>query len=175
MGYDATDEELVGIIRRLEGRGNGSVDFDEFSQAIDMIYVKMHDIQLVEDQGASLAKNKPIDTEKARPFLKKLNENQPITVGNSLMMNLELYDQYRTLQGGYVPTEMGQESPIRNASPNRSMVPDVTPYGGKFTTSAYKLRLGGMPLDEQTSPVRGGLNMSAEAERPYPRGPPLTD
>ena len=44
MGYDASDEELVAIIRRLEGSGNGSVDFDEFSQAIDMIFVKMIDI-----------------------------------------------------------------------------------------------------------------------------------
>jgi hypothetical protein len=31
MGFDATDEELVAIIRRIEGRGNGKVDFDEFS------------------------------------------------------------------------------------------------------------------------------------------------
>jgi hypothetical protein len=44
-----------------------------------------------------MAMNKPIDNEKARPFLKKLNENQPLTNGNSLMMNLELYDQYQTL------------------------------------------------------------------------------
>ena len=49
MGFDATDEELVAIIRRIEGRGNGKVDFDEFAQSIDMIFVKMHDIQLVED------------------------------------------------------------------------------------------------------------------------------
>lgn len=66
----------------------------------------MIDIQLVEDQGSNMAKNRPIDDEKARPFLKKLNEKQPITSGNSLMMNLELYDQYQTLQGGYVPAEM---------------------------------------------------------------------
>ena len=97
MGFDATDEELVAIIRRIEGRGNGKVDFDEFSQSIDMIFVKMHDIQLVEDQGRFMSKNKPIDNDKAKPFLKKLNENQPITDGNSLMMNLDLYDQYKTL------------------------------------------------------------------------------
>jgi hypothetical protein len=31
MGFDATDEELVGIIRRIEGRGNGKVEYDEFA------------------------------------------------------------------------------------------------------------------------------------------------
>ena len=29
-GFDATDEELIAIIRRIEGRGNGTVDYDEF-------------------------------------------------------------------------------------------------------------------------------------------------
>ena len=88
-----------------------------------------------------MAKNRPIDGEKAKPFLKKLNENQPITSGNSLMMNLELYDQYQTLQGGYVPAEMDNESPIRNATPHKSIGPEISPYGGNHSASAYKLRL----------------------------------
>ena len=48
-GFDATDEELIAIIRRIEGRGNGTVDYDEFVQALDPIIVKMHDIHQVED------------------------------------------------------------------------------------------------------------------------------
>ena len=72
---------------------------------------------------------------------------------------------------------MDQESPLRMASPNKSMAADVSPYGGKYDASAYKIRLEGMPKDEQNSPVRGKLNLTAtEAiENPYPRGPPLTD
>lgn len=160
MGFDATDEELVAIIRRIEGRGNGKVDFDEFSQSIDMIFVKMIDVQLVEDQGANMAKKRPIDDEKARPFLKKLNQNQPISNGNSLMMNLELYDQYKTLQTGKIPDQMDQESPIRSINPHKSLVQEVSPYGGKYQASAYKLVLEGLPKDEQASPVRGKLNMT---------------
>ena len=45
MGWDASDDELIAIIRRIEGRGNGAIDFDEFEQAIDPIIVKMMDIQ----------------------------------------------------------------------------------------------------------------------------------
>ena len=43
-GFDATDFELIAIIRRIEGGGNQKIDFDEFVQAIEPIYVKMHDI-----------------------------------------------------------------------------------------------------------------------------------
>jgi len=43
-GFDATDPELIAIIRRIEGRGNGKVDYDEFVTAIEPIIVKMHDI-----------------------------------------------------------------------------------------------------------------------------------
>ena len=41
--------ELIAIIRRIEGSGNGKVDFDEFVQALEPIYIKMHDVQHVED------------------------------------------------------------------------------------------------------------------------------
>lgn len=59
----------------------------------------------------------------------------------------------------------------------KSMAAEVSPYGGKYDASAYKIRLDGMPKDEQNSPVRGKLNLTAtEAiENPYPRGPPLSD
>ena len=59
----------------------------------------------------------------------------------------------------------------------KSMAAEVSPYGGKYDASAYKIRLDGMPKAEQDSPVRGKLNLtSPEAtENPYPRGPPLTD
>ena len=72
---------------------------------------------------------------------------------------------------------MDQESPIRSATPHKSMAADVSPYGGKYDASAYKIRLEGMDRDEQNSLVRGKLNLTAteEIENPYPRGPPLTD
>ena len=71
-GFDATDGELISIIRRIEGGGNQKVDFDEFCSALEPIYVKMHDVMHVEDQGVHLARNKGINTENARPFLKKM-------------------------------------------------------------------------------------------------------
>ena len=40
---------------------------------------------------------------------------------------------------------MDQESPIRSANPNKVMAAEVSPYGGKYDASAYKLRLGGIP------------------------------
>ena len=72
---------------------------------------------------------------------------------------------------------MDNMSPLRDASPEKVMVPELSPYGGKFGTSAYKLRLNGMPADEQNSPVRGKpmSSISEAVENPYPRGPPLTD
>jgi PBP1b-binding outer membrane lipoprotein LpoB len=74
-GFDATDEELIAIIRRIEGRGNGKVDFDEFVQALDPIIVKMHDIHQVEDQGENMAKNTTIHKENTTPFLKRMPNN----------------------------------------------------------------------------------------------------
>jgi Ca2+-binding EF-hand superfamily protein len=43
-GFDATDSELIAIIRRIEGGGNQKVDFDEFVQALEPIFIKMHDV-----------------------------------------------------------------------------------------------------------------------------------
>jgi hypothetical protein len=43
---------------------------------------------------------------------------------------------------------MDQASPIRTATPHKSMAADVSPYGGKFDASAYKIRLEGMDKDE---------------------------
>ena len=57
-GFDATDQELIAMVRRIEGRGNGKVDYDEFVTAIDPIIVRMHDIQQEQDQGDNLAQNK---------------------------------------------------------------------------------------------------------------------
>jgi len=64
-GYDATDNELRAVIRRIEGGGNQRVDFDEFEAMLQPIIIKMHDIQYVEDQGVHIAKK----AENARPFL----------------------------------------------------------------------------------------------------------
>jgi hypothetical protein len=53
----------------------------------------MHDIHQVEDQGDNMAKYAPIHKNNTTPFLKKSRDGNPITAGNSLGMNLELYDQ----------------------------------------------------------------------------------
>ena len=71
-GFDATDAELIAIIRRIEGRGNGKVDYDEFVTAIEPIIVKMHDIHEEQDQGDNLAKNTAIHKENTTPFIKKM-------------------------------------------------------------------------------------------------------
>jgi Ca2+-binding EF-hand superfamily protein len=74
-GFDASDEELIAIIRRIEGRGNGTVDYDEFVSALDPIIVRMHDIHEVEDQGENMANNAPIHKNNTTPFLKKMGTN----------------------------------------------------------------------------------------------------
>jgi len=87
-GFDASDDELIAIIRRIEGGGNSKVDFDEFAQALNPIYVKMLDVNEVEDQGKHLARNNEINADNARPFLKKMQTTQPLAMDNSLNMNL---------------------------------------------------------------------------------------
>lgn len=57
-GFDASDEELIAIIRRIEGQGNGTVEFEEFTQGFDPIILRMRDIQLAEDEYEGLARNK---------------------------------------------------------------------------------------------------------------------
>jgi hypothetical protein len=83
-GFDASDEELIAIIRRIEGRGNGKVDYDEFVQALDPIIVKLHDIHEVEDQGENMDKSKSVHSKNITPFLKKMPNNQGISTGNQL-------------------------------------------------------------------------------------------
>ena len=85
------------MVRRIEGRGNGKVDYDEFVTAIDPIIVKMHDIQQEQDQGDNLAHNKAIHKEKTTPFIKKMRIESGMGAQNSLGMNLEIYDQQQLL------------------------------------------------------------------------------
>lgn len=73
-GFDASDDELIAIIRRIEGSGNGQIDCDEFACAIDPIIIKQSDIAFVEDEGEHLARNKEIDEKNTQPFLKKMGE-----------------------------------------------------------------------------------------------------
>jgi len=57
----------------------------------------MHDIQWVEDQGELMASQAPIDANKTAPILRKMQEDQKLNMGNSVEMNLQLYDQYQSL------------------------------------------------------------------------------
>ena len=98
QGWDATDEELIAIIRRIEGQGNGKVSFDEFDACVTPITLKFHDLKFVEDQGKNLARTTEINEDFARPFLKTLKATQPLTLTNSVDANLKLYDQYSALQ-----------------------------------------------------------------------------
>lgn len=71
-GHDASDEELVAIIRRIDGSGNGSIDYNEFALVCEPILLRMTDIIEVEDQGDFLRKQTgQINEGNARPFLKK--------------------------------------------------------------------------------------------------------
>lgn len=78
-GFDATDDELIAIIRRIEGQGDSKVSFEEFDSVINPIIIKMTDIKFVDDQGKNLARNNEINEEKARPLLKKMQSAQPIS------------------------------------------------------------------------------------------------
>ena len=74
--YEATDEELIAIIRRIDGSGDGKLNFEEFKSICQSIILKNTDLQHVEDQGEHLAGEKEIDGNKAVPF--KKNAPRPV-------------------------------------------------------------------------------------------------
>ena len=45
-----------------------------------------------------MASQAPIDANKTAPILRKMQEDQKLNMGNSVEMNLQLYDQYQSLQ-----------------------------------------------------------------------------
>ena len=49
LGCDATDEELVAIVRRIDSSGDGSLQYFEFQVLCSPVIVKNIDIQEVED------------------------------------------------------------------------------------------------------------------------------
>ena len=100
--FDASDEELIGIIRRIEGMGNSQVTFEEFKEAFRPIIVRMVDITFAEDEKGKMQLNKVDDLNNARPFLAKLAATKPINQRNSVDVNLQLYDQYKNLERGEV-------------------------------------------------------------------------
>lgn len=59
--YDPSDEELIAMVRRIEGSGNGKLDFNEFTMGITPINIKMVDVQFVEDQGKNIARNNQVE------------------------------------------------------------------------------------------------------------------
>jgi len=49
QGLDATDEELIAIVRRIDTSGNGTMEFKEFSAVVEPIILKNANLQQVED------------------------------------------------------------------------------------------------------------------------------
>ena len=70
--FDASDDELIGIIRRIEGQGDSKVQFHELREALAPINVKIADIQFPEDERALMAEHKADDMNATRPILEKL-------------------------------------------------------------------------------------------------------
>ena len=48
-GHDASDKELVAIVRRIDSSGNGTVDYGEFCTLCEPIILKNLDITEIED------------------------------------------------------------------------------------------------------------------------------
>jgi hypothetical protein len=108
--YEATDEELIAIIRRIDGSGDGKLNFEEFKSICQSIILKNTDLQHVEDQGEHLAGEKEIDGNKAVPFKKNAPRPvvAPLKTGNSLDENLKVYDHYMQMS-----KENPEYSPLR--------------------------------------------------------------
>lgn len=146
-GINATDEELIAIIRRIDASGNGQLEFDEFREVCEPIIIKMNNIKQVEDQGRLIAGHRSIEGEYSQPFVKKTGPkdiDQPLHLGNSLEENLKLYDNYQRMQ----EHDLMQTPGKRGNSPLRSNPTQHELYSAKA---------------------------AAKGSTPYPRGPPMTD
>lgn len=57
-GFDASKDELIGAIRRIDSSGNSLIDFDEFRNGFKPIIVRMEDVVLdsTEKQSRDLRK-----------------------------------------------------------------------------------------------------------------------
>lgn len=104
-GHDASNAELIAIVRRIDGSGNGTIEYDEFKLVCEPIVLKTTDIVYVEDQGENMRQdNGEINSENARPFKKGPPQIvQPLSLSNDLEANLKLYDNYMSFQGGQTP------------------------------------------------------------------------
>jgi Ca2+-binding EF-hand superfamily protein len=86
--FDATDQDLIGIIRRIEGSGNSKVDYDEFKHAFQPFCVKICDITFAEDEKDKMIARRVDDIDKTRPYLGKLAATKPINGQNNVDVNL---------------------------------------------------------------------------------------
>ena len=91
-------------------------------------------------------------------------------------MNLEIYDQQQLIQGPGVPEkrtpfpnyEIQQHPDPRDDSKYKA---SSSPYGGKFDSAAYQMRMNGMDIKDQpdASPQKQGSgkkeNMNQSQER----------
>lgn len=69
---------MIAIVRRIDGSGNGAIDFEEFCLVCEPIILKMDDIIEVEDQGEHLRKQTDINPGNSKPFLVKNGPAQVI-------------------------------------------------------------------------------------------------
>jgi len=62
-GINATDEELIAIIRRIDTSGNGTLEYEEFQEVCEPIILKMNNIHQVEDQGELIGAKRNLEGE----------------------------------------------------------------------------------------------------------------
>jgi len=67
-GIEATDEELIAIIRRIDSSGNGTLDYEELRTVFEPIIINMNDIQEVEDQGEHIKPDNELRESASKPF-----------------------------------------------------------------------------------------------------------
>jgi len=77
-GVDATDEELIAIIRRIDSSGNGTLEFSEFVAVTEPIVLKMQNIVHVEDQGIHIGAKRSLEGEYSQPFVKKTGPKEVV-------------------------------------------------------------------------------------------------
>lgn len=103
QGIEASNEELIAIVRRIDSSGDGMLQFHEFKTLCEPIILKTSDILEVQDQGPHLKQKKYIEDQFAGPLLRK-SKNGPQSVvqpfGSNLDDNLRIYDEMMAM-GNY--------------------------------------------------------------------------
>lgn len=123
----------------------------------------MEDIQFAEDEKDLMANKKVDDIDKTRPYLAKVAATKPINGTNSVDVNLQIYDQYKSLERGQIPDGYDAKSPMKTQA-TASKTPGAKMHGGIGITT---------PLRMNTT--QHSVYGNDKSPDQFPQGPPMTD